>query len=172
KVTDTPAGGSCSLPTTSSSASLQLGQQVTSVSNAIISPSQASSAGVQDNTSITVSNPVSVAVTGITARLRAGTSIGGALVRELTVGSLSAGASASVTWDGRDTDGAFVADGTYTARAYSPCAGENDAGGSTVSILVDNANPTVSLVSPSPPDNQFVAGNVTLAAAPLDLGGN
>src|SRR5205823_4065402 len=99
KVTDAPAGGSCSLTTTSSSASLSLAsQRVTSVSNAIISPSQASSAGVQDNTSITVSNPATVGVTGITARLRAGTSIGGALVRELTVGSLSAGASASVTW--------------------------------------------------------------------------
>src|SRR5439155_1787898 len=120
KVTDAPAGGSCSLTTTSSSASLQLGQQVTSASNTLISPNQASSAGVQDNTVLTVSNPTTVTVAGITARLRAGTSIGGALVRELTVGSLSAGASASVTWDGKDADGAFLGDGTYAARAYSP----------------------------------------------------
>src|SRR5439155_249067 len=72
KVTDTPAGGSCSLTTTSRSASLSLvaSQTVTGASNTVISPDQASSAGVQDNTAITVKNPATVTVTGITTRTK------------------------------------------------------------------------------------------------------
>ena len=88
-------------------------QTVTSVSNPVFSPNQASSAGTKDNTVITVNNPTA-SVSGITVRLRAGTALGGTLVRELSIGTLAGGANGTVTWDGMDGTGSFVAEGTYT----------------------------------------------------------
>ena len=70
---------------------------ISGVSNSQISPNQASSAGVLDNTDITVTNGINGTTTGITVRIRAGTGIGGTLVREFTVGSLAKNTSATVT---------------------------------------------------------------------------
>src|SRR5439155_17411613 len=99
-------------------------QPATGVSNPIFSPNQPSSAGAKDITDITISNPATIQADNITARIRVGTSIGGTLVRELSLGSLPSGQHAAVTWDGKDAGGVFVADGVYTARAFSPCTGE------------------------------------------------
>ena len=116
--------------------------------------------------------PRAVPVSNITCRIRSGTALGGTQVRELTVdpnnGTLGPSTSGTATWDGKDGTGAFVAEGVYTARAYSPCNDENDA--SKLSITVDNTNPTISLLSPA--DGILVSGSPTFSAAPLDLGGN
>src|SRR5207247_6602038 len=111
--TTTPATAGPAPPATSGAATLTVipAQTVTGVSNAVFSPDQASSAGVQDNTVITIRNPGTVLVSNITCRIRSGTALGGTLVRELTIGALGAGLSGTATWDGKDGTGALVAEG-------------------------------------------------------------
>src|SRR5207247_3858321 len=112
------ASGCPSTSATSSAATLTVipSQTVTSASNTLFSPNQPNSAGVKDNTAITVNNPATVSVSDITCRIRAGTALGGTLVRELTIGALAGGTSGAATWDGKDGSDAVVAEGNYTAR--------------------------------------------------------
>jgi hypothetical protein len=145
--------------------------QMQTITNTIISPNQPSSAGVLDSTDFTVRNQGGGTVNNITIRIRVGTLLTGTLVRELTVGTLNSNTNSSpITWDGKDNGGAFVADGTYTARAFSPTTGENDGSSMKFAIVVDNTNPTVTLNSPA--DNALVSGGITLDTSPLDAGGN
>src|SRR5206468_6878910 len=61
RVVVTDNSGVCTQASTSSAATLsQSSQTVTGVSNPIFSPDQASSAGVKDNTVITIRNPATV----------------------------------------------------------------------------------------------------------------
>src|SRR5437867_3479806 len=144
--------------------------QIKSVSNALISPSQASSAGVQDNTDITATNGSNGSISGVTVRIRAGTSLGGTLVREYTIGTLDKGKDATVNWDGKNSSAVFVAEGIYTARAFSPSTLEIDLNNTQGTITVDNTNPTVTLSSPA--DGTCATGTSTLTASPLDAGGH
>lgn len=120
-----------------------------SASPTTISPNQPSSAGVSDNTQLTVGSQGS-ATSNVSVRIRQGTSIGGTLVRTLAVGDIAKGANATVTWDGKDDNGIFVAEGTYTARAFDPSDGETAAPGQAATIVVDNTNPAVAITSISP----------------------
>src|SRR5215217_548687 len=67
----------------------------------------------KDETLITYRNQGTGTETGITISIRQGTAIGGTLVRQFSVGSLTANTTGSQTWDGKNsaTPGVVVADG-------------------------------------------------------------
>lgn len=154
--------------------------RVDAVSNSPFSPNQASSPGVKDTTVITVKHTGSGSECNVRVRIKAGSIAGGSFARELNVsGTLSSGtSSATVTWDGKDSSSVFVADGTYTAWAAwgTPGSGGSCSGTSETTspasnlgtIVVDNANPTVTLDSPA--DNAFVKSppSISLEASPVD----
>jgi hypothetical protein len=133
------------------------------------SPNQASSAGVKDSTTFSVTNNGSPTA-GVKVRIRAGTSVTGALIFTFDIGNMASSAmSAPLVWDGKDSDGAFVPDGTYTIRPSDP-SGESDSNSRKQTIIVDNTNPTVSLLLPA---NGATVGNLfKLKVDPIDLGGN
>lgn len=138
--------------------------QMTTVSISPFSPNQASSAGVNDTTVLTAKNQGGGTISDFRIRIHAG-STGGALVREFTFGSVAGNASVSVTWNGKNTGGSFVSDTTYVAVASN---GTTENTGSTLNVIVDNTNPTVTPNSPA--DNSYVSGTITLDASPLDGG--
>ncbi len=106
-------------------------------------------------------------MTGFEIRIRSGT---GTLVRTFAIGNLAPNAEAIRTWDGKNDSATFVAEGTYTARALATGQIENDASNSKKEIIVDNTNPTVTLLAPA--DGSTVSGTFNLEATPLDTGGN
>lgn len=123
--------------------------QVTSVSNPAFSPT--SSLGVKDTTDLVARNQGGGSLTNVRIRIRAGTLLSGTLVREFTVTPSPLGANSNanaVTWDGKDTGGFFVAEGTYTARALANSVSENDGPSDKKTIIVDNTVPA----APSTPD--------------------
>ena len=103
---------------------------------------------IKDQVSIQVRNAGSGSVTNIFVSIRSGTGAVGpsaVLVREFTVGTLAGNADAAVLWDGKNTGGAIVDDGAYTARIFSTTVAENQPENETqarkATIIVDNANP-------------------------------
>ena len=141
--------------------------RVTNVSTQIFSPNQVSSSGILDTVDITGKNVGGGAMTGFEIRIRSGT---GTLVRTFAIGNLAPNAEAIRTWDGKNDSATFVAEGTYTARALATGQIENDASNSKKEIIVDNTNPTVTLLAPA--DGSTVSGTFNLEATPLDTGGN
>ena len=86
--------------------------------------------------------------------IRTGTTTGGTLVRTFTLaGDFAVNASANVVWDGKDGSNVFLADGIYTARAFSgnrinlncTAQNENNAAGDRIAIILDNTNPLMVL---------------------------
>ena len=112
------------------------------------SPNQASSAGIKDATTITLQNGSGVA-NNISLRVRSGTAIAGALVKEFAeVSGINTNAQATFVWDGKNTNGTmFVGDGIYTARITTQAAGgtEHDIDDKKRTIVVDNTNPMVAV---------------------------
>ena len=140
--------------------------RVTQVSTDIFSPNQASSSGVLDSVDITARNVNNGDLTGFEIRIRPGTSLAGTLVRTFVIGNLAGNTDVIRNWDGKNNGTVFVADGLYTARAFANEAGENDANNAKETIIVDNTNPTVSLLSPA--NGATVTGNFDLEASPVD----
>ena len=144
---------------------------ISTVSQTPFSPNQATSSGVKDSTDITARNQGAGILSGFEIRIRAGSSIAGALVRTFSIGNLAANTNAIRTWDGKDDASVFVGDGLYTARAFATNPpGENDTAGDVKQIVIDNTNPTVTLLLPT--DGSTVTGNFILSASPLDAGAN
>src|SRR6266568_487550 len=143
---------------------------ITNVSTSPFSPNQATSAGVDDTTDISAKNQGAGTIADFRIRIHAG-SAGGTLVREFKFVNVAQNATVTAIWDGKNTGGSFVADGTYIALASNGTTETTSPAANTGTIVVDNTNPTVTLSSPA--DNAFVMGNnVPLVAAPLDAGGD
>src|SRR5439155_3258601 len=88
---------------------------IQSVSVSPFSPNQTSSTGVKDTTLIGARNSGGGTVSDFRVRIHAGT-VAGLLVREFLLGSVAGNSNPpDTTWDGKDTGGSFVADGTYIA---------------------------------------------------------
>ena len=141
--------------------------RIDGVTNALISPEQSSSAGVLDTTGITARNQGGGNLTGFEVRIRR---TSGELVRTFVIGNLNANADTTVTWNGRDSSNAVLADGEYVVRAFATGPGENTAANDSRVVTIDNTNPTVTLTSPA--DGSTVPGKFELEVAPVDAGGN
>ncbi|HTK81148.1 MAG TPA: Ig-like domain-containing protein [Bacteroidota bacterium] len=138
--------------------------QMQSVSISPFSPNQLSSAGNKDTTVLAAKNQGGGSLADFRIRIHAG-SVSGTLVKEFLFGAVAGNTIVSVTWDGKNTGGAFVGDSTYVAVAST---GITENTSSTLSIVIDNTNPSVTLNSPA--DNAYVSGSITLDATPLDGG--
>ena len=86
------------------------------------------------------------------------------------------GSSPTMTWNGRDSDGSPVADGTYTYRIDAVDAWTN-AGSRTGSIRVDTAAPSLEIATPAvdsetwfSPNGDGVRETVALSASPTEGG--
>ncbi|MEW5975999.1 MAG: kelch repeat-containing protein [Acidobacteriota bacterium] len=138
---------------------------IQSVVDSPFSPNQPSSGGTRDTIVINVRNQGSGAVADFRVRIRVGTT-SGTLVREFLLGNVNGNTNGSVTWDGKNSASSFVADGTYIALASNGTSETTSPASQTGVIVVDNTNPTVTLLAPA--NNATVSGNFNLEAAPLD----